>query len=192
MNKKQTIINHTSQEHLENIYNAHNGTLPIRLEKTLNNDDLLDIINTHEGTVYFECLLQLLVTHPAADNLVIAAVLEKTSESGVLNAIATSPQTSATMARKLLKSKDPSVRDHARLKLITLSLDAATTDQLATLLKKYRGAAGISMGVRQRIVEHPRTPHPILLQLSMDACDFIRKSAKSRLAQEKKKNAPRT
>lgn len=181
MKKTIKISIQTGIPALEKIFHGNNGSLPVDIDRSASKDDLRILTEKHQGTLYYKALLQNIVNHAAADEDLLLSILRNTRDSGIRNAIATSPRTSRKILTKLAKSRDHEVSEHAKLALIAQEIPKATSRELADLIRRHLGDSGIDLGVRMLVAKNKNTPISIIKRLSKDDADFIREAARLRL-----------
>jgi hypothetical protein len=157
------------------------GVLNIEVDGRAPSDGLMVLARKHRGHRHWLPLLQILATHPSADDALLLFMLQSTDDPGVLNAIATSGRASALVLGKLAGSRHRSVREHAKLAALRLELGTATETRFRELLKEHRGEDEQEIAVRALLAVHPRTPRDVLEELAKDEADFIQEAVSARL-----------
>jgi hypothetical protein len=155
----------------------------VQLAQSLTEQELCALLHHHARRSYAAVFGALVVAHPSASEAVFQLLWESMGKlSSVSNAIATSGRAPNSILRELLNHPSESVRAHAHLALITRELDVAPPTRFAELLELHGGDEGVSLGIRQRLACHPRTPSELLHQLADDDADFIADSAREQLS----------
>jgi hypothetical protein len=149
--------------------------------------DLQRILEEHVGARYFTELLHVLAVHPHATGRFLEAILEHSDDSGVLNAVVTSPKVTAKLLSRLRRSNVKSVAQHAELGLLHRKMTTAKASEIKHLLERFPGDEGISLGVRGMVAAHKRTPTTILRALREDSADFVCELALENLEKRSKR-----
>lgn len=165
---------------------ALEGTpLPLRLAKTLSGSDLMRILTEHVHEAYGDELAELLLSSPGADERLVEAALKYYPKSpGVKNAAALCSGASEQQLRRLARSSHNSVRRHARLSLLSSSLDGGSERTFKQAVKRARRAQDPSAEL-YIIVVHPDVPQVVLEEVAADDTDFLRDEARRRLARRR-------
>lgn len=158
------------------------GATCIQLDQVLTSGDLLRLLETHRGFQHWPELLQMIAMHHAASGAVHEQIINTTADSSVLSAIATSGIATRTTLAQLAKSNSESVREHAKLALLSLSLNSADPATFEQLLAAHAGSSLDDATIRALVAAHQDAPSYILKRLENDPINFVRETAVARLA----------
>jgi hypothetical protein len=168
----------TTPEELREVFRAsRSGVLRCVLEPAMSREDLIGLVERHQGEDHHFPLLQLMVTHPSVDEGVLNLLLDRADDAGVEGAVATSGRASAAVL-----GRHASVREHAALALLRLELEGAPPERFEAILDGHPGEEGIDLGVRAMLAAHPRTPRRVLERLAQDDVDVVQQAAAGRLS----------
>ena len=155
--------------------------LPLRLAKSLSGSDLLQILKEHWDAEYGEELAEMLLSSRAANAALVKAALKRFPNSlGIKNAAALSGGTSRRQLLSLARSRHRSVRQHARLSLLSDSLRRGSARRFFEAIDRAKRASDPAAEL-YIIVVHPNAPRSVLQELSHTGPDFIRDEASRRL-----------
>ena len=129
-------------------------------------------------------LLQLLATHPSANEALLERITdlaEQKSEWGALNAVATAPGTPEQILRRLAGSPNRFVAQHAALALVAGEMDHADPQRFREILAEHASDSEDDAAVRSILALHPRAPEAVLEILAEDAEDTVAQAAGRRL-----------
>lgn len=185
-----------SKPALRKLWKSNRGSLPVVLNPHATSKQLESFLLAHSKERYAQAIYQILANHPKATGKVFRLLLEKTRGSPqIASAIILSGNAPKSLLRTLRRSPSQSVKEHADLALVGAALDSGNRDVFASLLDRHWGKDfGISLGVRQLIAGHPRTPQRLLKRLAGDDVDFIAALARKHIVRtsspKSRKNKP--
>jgi len=181
----------TTPERIRDWYkSAHRGALVI--SPRLAGSQLIQLCKIHANQDYSRALLSAVVSSRAADQEVMKhALVASGQDPAVANSVATSGRASSVILRKLLKSPDRSVREHAELAIISKEIEEGIAPlHLERILARHRGDGGISLGVRSLVARNLQTPRKILDALAHDEADLVSEIARRTIRRQRKAPAP--
>jgi hypothetical protein len=173
----------TDPGHLESRYKAET-TLRLQLSPRLSGSDLLRMCERHTGRAHTTALLSMIVCHRHATPAVLECVLRQARrDPRLLDAVVTSGHASEDILRKLARSRQRTVRQHAELGLLTKRLSRPfSAGFVSAVLRRHAGDEGIALGVRSLVAGSKRTPVTILRRLASDEADQVAETARRNLA----------
>ncbi len=132
--------------------------------------DLLAILRNHRQEPYFDNVCAAVALHRSADSYVLRRILETGKNSvQAQNTVATSGRTGFSLLKRLRRSRFQSVREHAEFALLARELKRASVRRMHEILDRYKGHAGIALGVQDLLARHPRSPPEILRRLERES-----------------------
>jgi hypothetical protein len=167
---------------------AGSGTpLPVRLARTLSSGDLLRIFEDHENEDYGEELAELLLAAPRANSALVERALERYPSSvAILNAAALSDDTSKMRLMRLARSPHRSVRQHARLSLLSDSLFQAPVQTFMEAVRRAKRSRDYSEQL-YIIATHRHVPRSVLRELAHSGPDLVKEEASRRLSRTRRR-----
>ena len=180
----------TSRTRPESIARAASAgsPIPLRLSKRLSGADLLRILAEHQDAEYAEELAELLLSSSAANAALIRFALKRYPRSlGVKNAAALSAGASRSQLRRLTRSRQNSVRQHAMLSLLSDTLNRASERTFAKAVERAKSSEDPAAEL-YIIVVHPRTPRAVLQELGATGPDLVREEASRRLSKRNRRS----
>jgi hypothetical protein len=158
----------------------------LALDPALTGADLTRIVERHATEPYSTDIHELAIAHPHANAAVFRAVLRVNgNDSQIQNTIVTSGRAPRSIVSKLATSPHHSVREHARIALLTQDLDEQVHLDFSRILEHAGGDNGV--GVRWTLARHEQTPSRVLSILSKDESDVVAKAAKERLKNSRRR-----
>ncbi|WP_422886927.1 hypothetical protein [Nannocystis pusilla] len=140
-------------------------------------------MSLYQGKPHETAFLQLVVIHHSATEELLFEIARAWSHnSGVLNAIATSPRSTRALLRFLETSASKSVAQHAYLGLLRHDLSALSERELRELRLRHGSDEGIDIGVRIMIANSSHTPVSLLLEMLQDEADIVANTARNELS----------
>ena len=165
-------------------YRREGTLLAFEIPSSLDAAELLRLALNHARWPQRDCVLDLVVAHPACDLPLLERVVELAEDSpSVLNTVATCGKAPPALLHRLACSSSPSVREHAELALVDHELRHADDEGIARLYHEHRDHPSWGYGLRYRLVIDPRTPRAVLQSIASDH-DPIGAQARRRLGQE--------
>jgi hypothetical protein len=162
----------------------------LQIDASLDTAALEAILGTAAAVEGAGPVLQLLATHPSANEALLERITdlgEQKSEWGALNAVATAPGTSKRILRRLAESPNRFVAQHAALALLAGEMERAEPQRFREILAEHASDSEDDAAVRSILALHPRTPEAVLELLAEDAEDAVAQAASERLG----RSAPR-
>lgn len=173
------IGNHTPLRKVRSWRRRHAGG-ELTLDPALSADELAAMSERYSAEPYATEIHQLAVLHPSADIGVFRTVLRIAgTDAGLQNTIVTSSRASRELVTELANSEHESVREHARVALLTMDLDEGRVLDFRSVIDGAVGDGGI--GLRWTLAQHHGTPSEVLEELSRDDADIIADAARSQL-----------
>lgn len=155
-----------------------NGILPdVRIPR-VGVQRLWSMLNAHRPHKHWTALLQVVASKSWIYPSVLDRIVCESNDSGVLNAVACSPRVRLATLRKL-ESGDcaESVRQHARISIVSRRLERMSGAEFLKLLRAHSGDDGSSLGIRGLIARSEYTPSEVLDLILFDDADFVREAA---------------
>src|SRR5690606_23481102 len=113
---------------------------------------------------------------------ILDRIVGDSNDPGVLNAVACSPRARLATLRRI-ESSDyaPSIRQHAKLNIVSRHIERMPRDDLLRILSESSGDDGSSLGIRELVARSKHAPNDILELLLLDDADFVREAAAAEL-----------
>ncbi|MEM6991892.1 MAG: hypothetical protein AAF721_15395 [Myxococcota bacterium] len=162
---------------------AQHGTLNgVHIDPGVGVAELEQIARLHLGHDHDECVLDLVIAHPAADADLLEVIFGLAPDSSqVANSITMSSKAPVALLQKLAASDSPGVRDHVQMALLERELAVADDAGFMAALQRLKDHDTLGYGVRYRLATHPRTPAAVLKHIATFA-DETGQTARDRLA----------
>jgi hypothetical protein len=162
-----SLCTDTPPEQVAHHYAAKGTLLDFVIPRELDRNALEAIARTHASQPHGDCVLDLVVAHPACDEALVDVVLELGADSSeVLNTVATSGKASLAQLESLRDSEHACVREHVEMALLEYELAVGDFAVFAEVLRRYRDNESLGYGVRYRLATHPRTPPEVLREIA--------------------------
>lgn len=161
---------------------ASDGTLNVKIARPASARELIELARAHAPEAYGEQLAQIICQHPSMSGRYLAALDRIFPRSlGLANSIATSGKAPVSLLRRYAARRDRYLREHAKLALLSRSLDGAGVRKFREVLDKSDGDSPSAMARRSIVLMHPSTPKEVLADLLLDPVDSFSKEAARRL-----------
>ena len=171
----------TDPEVIASHFEQHGTLVGVTLSEGATRDELERIARAHAALDHGECVLDLVVVHPNADDSLLQAVLDLAPDSSqVANSVATSPRVTEAILDRLSSSTLFGVRDHVTMARLEHELARIEPDAFADVLERFADHDTLGYGVRYRLATHPRTPDAVLETIAAIA-DATGEAARKRL-----------
>lgn len=176
------ITSKTSAAAIRKHFQTSAGALHVKIAQPASGRELVELARAHAREEYGEQLAQIICQHPSIAGRYLAALDRILPRSlGLANAIATSGKAPVSLLRRYAARRDRHLREHAKLALLSRSLDGAGVRKFREVLEKSRGDKPSAVARRSIVLLHPSTPREVLADLCLDPVDSFAKEAARRL-----------
>lgn len=167
-------------------YRRNNGVLRVEIAKSVSASELIGLARLHAREIYGEQLAQIVCQHQNMTARHLAALDRILPKSlGLANAIATSGKAPLSLLRRYATRRDRHLREHAKLALLSRSLDGAGVRKFRRILDRSGGDSPSAMARRSIVLTHPSTPVEVLAGLLSDPIDSFAREASRRLGRKR-------